>query len=99
MKTVKSKIVYKEKAPRWELLVRIIYAIPVSIVLWIFSFIASIAAILLWFHILILGRRHKSLHNLVRMYIAYIFKTSAYFQLLTDERPPIIPSSSDSEEV
>jgi len=93
MKTVKSRIEYKEKASRLELFVRILYWIPVIIVLWIFSFVASIAQLVLWFHILIFGRRHKSLSNFVKAYVNYLFSINAYFNLLTDERPPIIPDS------
>jgi len=91
MKTVKSNIFYKEKASRWELLVRIIYAIPIAIVLWLFGILAGVAQIILWFHILILGRRHKALSNFVKMYVTYVFRVNTYLNLVTDERPPIIP--------
>ena len=91
MKTVKSQISYKEKASRLELFVRIIYAIPIVIVLWIFSFLAGLAQLILWFHILILGRRHKALGNFIKAYVTYVFRARAYLDLVTDERPPIIP--------
>ncbi len=91
MKSVKSKITYKEKASRLELLVRIIYAIPIAVVLWIFGILAGLAQLILWFNILIFGKRHKLLHNFVKMYITYLFRVHAYLNLLTEERPPIIP--------
>jgi len=91
MKTVKSSIIYKEKASRLELLVRIIYAIPIAIVLWLFGILVGVAQIILWFHILFLGRRHKTLSNFVKIYITYLFRVHAYLNLVTDERPPIIP--------
>lgn len=91
MRTVKSQISYKEKASRWELLVRIIYAIPIVIILWIFGFLAGLAQIVLWFYILILGKRHKTLSNFIKAYITYLFRVRAYLDLVTDERPPIIP--------
>lgn len=91
MKTVKSKIIYKEKARRLELLVRVLYAIPIAIVLWVFSILAGLAQFVLFFHILILGKRHISLNNFVKMYVTYLFRVHAYLNLLTDERPPIIP--------
>jgi hypothetical protein len=93
MKTVSSKIVYKEKASRLELFVRILYAIPVLIVFWILGILAGIAEIILWVHILILGRRHKSLSELITLYVNYMFKVAAYLNLTTDERPPIIPEN------
>lgn len=91
MKTVKSSIVYKERASRLELIIRIIYAIPIAIVLWLFGILAGIAQFILWFHILFLGRRHNALSNFVKMYITYLFRVHAYLNLVTDERPPIIP--------
>ncbi len=91
MKTVKSSITYREKASRWELFVRIIYAIPLIIVAWAFGIIAGLAEIILWFHILILGRRHRSLSKFMTSYLVYMFNIRAYLNLVTDERPPIIP--------
>ena len=91
MKTVKSQISYKENASRLELFVRIIYAIPISIILWLFSFLAGLVQIILWLHILILGRRHKTLSNFIKAYITYLFRVRAYLDFVTDERPPIIP--------
>lgn len=94
MKTVKSSIIYKEKAPRLELLIRIIYAIPVVIVLWIFGVIVAIVQFVLWFYILIFGKRHKGMSNFIKTYVIYLFRINSYFHLLTDERPPIIPEEN-----
>jgi high-affinity Fe2+/Pb2+ permease len=91
MKTVKFDVKYIEKASRLELLVRILYSIPLAIVLWLIGIIASLAEFLLWFHILIFGRRHKGLNGFLKVYLAYVTKIRAYLNLLTDERPPIIP--------
>ena len=91
MKTVKSKITYTEKASRLELFVRIIYMIPIMIVLWIFGIIAAVVFIVEWLHILILGKRHKSLGKFLETYVTYVFKVNVYLNLVTDERPPIIP--------
>ena len=91
MRTVKSQISYKEKASRLELFIRIIYAIPIAIVLWLFSFLVGLVQIILWLYILILGRRHKTLSDFIKMYVTYVFRVRAYLDLVTDERPPIIP--------
>jgi len=91
MKTVKSQISYTEKASRLELFVRIIYAIPIVIILWVFSFLAGLVQIILWLHILILGRRHRTLSNFIKAYVTYVFRIRVYLDLVTDERPPIIP--------
>jgi len=91
MRTVKSKITYKEKASRLELLVRIIYAIPIAVILWILDMVGSIVGIVLWLYMLILGKRHKLMTSFLRMVITYRFRTSSYLWLATDDRPPIIP--------
>jgi uncharacterized membrane protein len=91
MKTVKFGVEYKDKASRLELFIRIIYAIPLAIVVWILSFIMSFVNLVQWFHILILGRRHKSLYKFAKLYLGYVTKISAYIWLLVDERPEIIP--------
>jgi ABC-type maltose transport system permease subunit len=93
MRTVKSDIAYKERASRLELLVRIVYMIPAVVVLLLMSFLAGLAEFILWFHILIFGKRHESLNKVVAMYINYRFRINAYLNLLTDERPPIIPET------
>lgn len=91
MRTVRSNVTYVEKASRWEILVRILYSIPISVVLWFFGIIAGISELILFLHILILGRRHKELNKLVSAYLDYFIKVSAYLRFLTDERPRIIP--------
>ncbi len=91
MKTINSKIKYKKDASRWELLVRLIYAIPIAVVIWIFSLVMGVVLFVQWFHILLLGERHKSLHNLISTYLIYVFRVRTYLNLGTDERPPIVP--------
>lgn len=91
MKTVKTNITYKEKASRLELLVRIVYIIPLGIILWAFSILASIAFAILWFHILIFGKRHRGSLSFLMKYVDYRFKVYAYLGMLTEERTPIFP--------
>ncbi|MDE1851318.1 MAG: DUF4389 domain-containing protein [Candidatus Micrarchaeota archaeon] len=91
MKTVKVEVKSDPKASRLELFVRILWGIVSGIVLWVFSIIAGICLMVHWIYILILGKRSKTLNNVVRAYFYYSTKYRAYLSLLTDERNPIIP--------
>lgn len=91
MKTVKISVTSSNKASRWELLVRILWAIICGIVLFFFSIIACICAIIQWLYILITGKRSKSLNNLLKSYVIYRAQLNAYLYMLTDERNPILP--------
>ncbi|VVB57827.1 Uncharacterised protein [Candidatus Anstonella stagnisolia] len=91
MKTVKYEVTYADKAGRLELFIRWIWAIPTTIVLILVAILASISMFLQFFHVLILGKRNKMLHDWINMYIAYHTKYCAYQSYLTDERNPIMP--------
>ena len=91
MKTVKIEIISRDKASRVELFVRIIWFILSAIVLWFFSILALLCLVVHWFYILITGKRHKGLNNLIKSYIIYRTKMTIYAFLLTEERNPIFP--------
>ncbi len=91
MKTVKYGVEYEEPAGRLELFIRWIWAIPSLIVMMVLSIIAAIACVVQWFHILILAKRNRTLQDWMFKYYAYHTKFIAYFNLLTDERNPIMP--------
>ncbi len=91
MKTVQYSVKYVEKASRWEVLIRIPWAIPTAIVMIVLLIIGTIAALLQIVHVLILGKRHKVLHGWIFKFMAYLVKYSSYKNLLTDERNPIMP--------
>jgi len=91
MNTVATQIKYLPKASRLELIVRFIWAIPTVIVLFVFGIVAAACFVFQWFHILFAGRRNKTLHAVVKTFIIQRYRFTAYFMLLTDERPPIVP--------
>jgi len=91
MKTVKVKIKSQDRASRLELLVRIVWFIVSSIVVWFFSIIALICVVVHWFYILITGKRHRGLNNLIKDYVIYRTKVLAYGLMVTEERNPIFP--------
>jgi len=82
---------YASKAPRVELLVRIIYAIIYFIASIIIGILCGIAWVLQLFVILITGTRNKTLHDVLFFCVKYLYNFHAYLSFVTDERPPVIP--------
>lgn len=91
MKTVKISVLSTDKASRAELFVRILWFIVSAIVLCVFGVIALLCLIVHWFYILITGKRHKTLNNVLRVYVYYRAKMEAYTMMVTEERSPILP--------
>ncbi|MDD5337573.1 MAG: DUF4389 domain-containing protein [Candidatus ainarchaeum sp.] len=91
MKTVEYDTKYDEKAGRLELFIRIVWAIPCSIVLMVLALIGEILMALQFLYILVLGKRNRMMFDWTKKYIAYCTKFSSYLYLLTDERCPIMP--------
>ena len=91
MQSVKVEVMQQEKASRVELLVRLVYWIPLVIVQIFLGIIAMVAFFVSIFTILILGKRILGLTKFIGVYVAYKAKMDSYIWLATDERPPIIP--------
>ena len=43
--------------------------------------------------VLLTGKRHRTLHNWIFMFLDYEVKAKAYICLLTDERSPLTPDN------
>lgn len=93
MKTVDAKVSFNPKAPRTELLVRIVWAIAAGIVLFLFNIVAGILWVIQILYILVFGGRHKGMQSFIKTVVIQRYRLEAYLMLLTDERPPIIPES------
>ncbi|MFA6530503.1 MAG: DUF4389 domain-containing protein [Candidatus Micrarchaeia archaeon] len=93
MKTVKYDVGFTEEASRIELFVRWVWMIPSVIVLVLLSILACIGALVQFWHILILGKRNKTVADWVKMYLAYHIKMMSYFYALTEERSPLAPEN------
>jgi hypothetical protein len=91
MKTVRAEIKFGAKASRLELLIRIVWGLLAGLVLFVFAILAIVALFIQWFYILFLGKRHAGLHSWIKTFVVQRFLLTAYLNLLTDERPPIIP--------
>ncbi len=82
---------YKKKASRIELFIRIVYAIPVGIILILYGILAGIVLILQWLRILLSGERNESFNNIIKGYLEYYVHLISYFSIITDERPGLNP--------
>ncbi len=91
MKTVKYEVKFDEKAGRLELFIRWVWMIPTCIVMVLIGIVASIMIFLQWFHILFLGKRHKTLFEWSGKYMKFMVNFMSYFHMLTDERNPLMP--------
>ena len=74
-----------------ELIVRLLYTIPLAIVAYILMLLASVGFVLNWGSILVRGRRSVRVSAFLAMAFDYLFKAWNYAFGTTDERPPIIP--------
>jgi hypothetical protein len=91
VKTVKVKFELQSKASRVELLVRLVYWIPLAIVLFVLGILAAVSWVVTLFSILILGKRFLSLVRFNAIYVRYHARFCSYYAFVTDERPPIVP--------
>ena len=83
---------FKEDASRLELLIRLLYIIPLYIVMAILAFIAGVAWFVQILHALATGKKHKTLWDAVALYTRYAVNMIYYTLMQTDERPPIMPA-------
>jgi hypothetical protein len=92
MKTVKTHMEYSENSSRAGMLIRVLYSF---VLLAVFAVLYSAVLPVLWavqaVHILALGKRHESVHRLLKTVVLYGSRANYYALLLVDERPPLIP--------
>lgn len=79
---------YVERRSRLTTFFRLILAIPVAIVLYVFGIVASFAVVIAWFAIVITGRYPKGLYEFVADFTRFLARVTAYSVLLTDAYPP-----------
>lgn len=75
------------------MLVRLVYWIPIIIVMWILSLVGTVSWVAQIVYIIITGKRHQFLFKWTKLAVEYRVKFESYYMLLTKERPEIIPPS------
>lgn len=82
---------YTEQRDRLTVFFRIILAIPVFIVAYVYMIVAVLAAVVAWFAIVITGEVPEGLYNFIAGCIRAVTRMTAYTFLLTDPYPPFGP--------
>jgi len=88
---VKYEVKSAAKASRWELLVRLVYWIPLVIVLVVLQILAFVCWVFQLLYVLFAAKRNETLSKVIKLRVGYELKLVTYYGLLTDERPEIIP--------
>ncbi|MEY2517173.1 MAG: hypothetical protein QOJ89_4531, partial [bacterium] len=81
----------KESYSRLKAFFRVILAIPVYIVQYVFSIWLFVVAVALWIVAVITGRTPQGMTEAMRMPMAYYLRANAYFYLVTEDWPPFDP--------
>ncbi len=79
---------YVEQRSRLTAFFRLLLAIPLAIVLYIYGLIASIALLIAWLAIVITGHYPKGLYDFVAGFTRFLTRFTAYTALLCDPYPP-----------
>lgn len=79
---------YVERRNRLTAFFRLILAIPLVIVLYVYGIIACIAIVIAWFAIVITGHYPKGLFDFVAGFNRFVARSTAYAALLCDPYPP-----------
>jgi hypothetical protein len=84
----------QETYSRVKVFFRYILAIPVILINYALSILASIAAFLSWFVILFTGKQHSGLQDAINLGTAYGARLTAYMGLLVEDWPPFSPTEN-----
>ena len=79
---------YVERRNRLTAFFRLILAIPLAIVLYVYGIVACIAIVIAWFAIVFTGRYPKGLYDFVAGFMRFLTRVTAYAALLCDPYPP-----------
>ncbi len=91
MNSVQLKVNVPAKSSRKELLVRLVYWIPLVFVAYVLELATLICLIVNFFSVLFRQRVSMTFAKVQKTTVDYLTKMWAYYTFLTDERPPIIP--------
>jgi Domain of unknown function (DUF4389) len=93
---VTFEVDYIEERNRLTALIRLILAIPLIIIAYVYAFVAEIAVIVAWFVIVFTGRLPRGLYDFLAGFIRTLTRYTAYMFLLVDQYPPLGPDDAVS---
>jgi Domain of unknown function (DUF4389) len=73
---------------RLKVLLRIFYAIPAYLIVYVMNIVVELAAIASWLVIVVTGRQPKGLQDVIGLCVSYQARAGALFALLTETYPP-----------
>jgi hypothetical protein len=79
---------YVERRNRLSAFFRLILAIPVAIVLYVYGIIAFVVIVFAWFAIVFTGHYPRSMYDFVAGFLRFQTRVTAYAVLLCDPYPP-----------
>lgn len=79
----------QDQYERWKVLLRIILAIPVAIMAWIFTLLLELISFIVWVVVVFTGKTPRGLWDILKMCNAYLTRANAYMYLVTETYPPI----------
>src|ERR1039458_7796484 len=79
---------YVERRSRLTAFFRLILAIPVAIVLYVYGIIACVVIVLAWFTIVFTGHYPRGMYDFVAGFLRFQTRVTAYAALLCDPYPP-----------
>ena len=80
---------YVERRDRLTALFRLILAIPVMILLSLYTIIASVLVVISWFAIVITTRYPRDWYDFVAGYVRFAARVNSYMSLVCDPYPPL----------
>lgn len=87
---------YVEQRNRLTAFFRVILAIPLFLVLFVYAFVATIAVVIAWFAIVITARCPEGCYDFIAGYVRFIARVTAYAALLCDPYAPVFGSADDA---
>ncbi len=87
---------YAEGRNRLTAFFRLILAIPVAIVLYVYAIVALFAILIAWFAIVFTARYPQGLYEFVAGYLRFLTRVTAYAALLCDPYPAFSGAPDDS---
>lgn len=87
---------YVDQRNRLTAFFRLILAIPLLIVLYVYAIIATIAAVIAWFAIVLTAHYPGGLYGFVAGYLRFLTRVTAYAALLCDPYAPFGGSPDDA---
>jgi uncharacterized protein DUF4389 len=87
---------YVERRSRLSAFFRLILAIPLAVLLYLYAIVACVALIIAWVAIVLTGHYPRALYDFIAGFVRLLARFTAYVVLLSDPYPPFAGSDEPS---